>query len=179
MSSKIIPRGFTYDYGDTDVYGDYGDIVRQYQPTDFDSRQMIDLGYFDINPLVAIKQLNNVIEVADLFKDTYTCPVTKYVHHPIIPCFVLTENPTPYGDLVKPSYKEMMLDEDWNTKDELIKSECDLIEHELTPIKQIILGSGYTCCTLPSDGSYSIVPVSVDFDNGDVLVCLALVWHNK
>ena len=59
------------------------------------------------------------------------------------------------------------------------KHRAYLEELALSRIEQVLLGSGYTDFTLPSDGSVGVSWQFVALSNGDVLLLAGLEWFNK
>lgn len=55
----------------------------------------------------------------------------------------------------------------------------DFNECEVSIIDQVLLGHGYTLCTLPSDGSPELEWMYVELSNGDRIIGPGWMWYNK
>lgn len=93
-----------------------------------------------------------------------------------IPLVLLYNNKDVYDflkNITDKSYNSYILDSDFTKhlyKDEIF---------ELNRIQNILMGTGYTFATLPSDGTYSKKLVKIDLENNDSLICSTFIWYNK
>jgi hypothetical protein len=71
----------------------------------------------------------------------------------------------------------MACDPSWNKIEEFESNLKD--DSELSDIDTAVIGPGYTSCCLPSDGSKSLLPFEATLSNGDLLIMVGYVWHNK
>jgi hypothetical protein len=109
----------------------------------------------------------------------YICPYTSYEHYGIVPVAILTDAPDKYINAARVNLREMLGDKEWNAPDCDITDTDDLQKTYLSQIDNIILGTGYTCGTIISDGTSSTEPLVLELSNGDHVLCFAKVWYNK
>ena len=83
-----------------------------------------------------------------------------------------------YKDVKEPgSWNAMPFDHDWFRGMHGNRHEEDMFK--LDGLRKLMMGSGYTSFTMPSDGSPGWAKVGVALDNGDRLMCWAWEWYNK
>lgn len=177
---KIIKHEFKTT-GDTDVYGNYGEYCKNYDPSIFDDKHVIPLNYFGASGRKVLKllapYLNNVEVLVD--SSQYDCPYTEYTHYGLIPVLITTDDPTKYLVKMPEWLREAAADKEWNRPKFDLSDEQELQENYLTSINTILLGSGYTTMTIISDGSNYTEPMVLELENGDNILCFGKVWYNK
>ena len=135
--------------------------------------------YVKDNPFNALQQFGIR---SDIFRlDTYDCPITEMIFYWIVPKYILANNEY-FTEKEKKDiwYMSMMHDKDLMLG-RLIedKDKVPLKIDRPGKITQCMLGPGYTFGTLPSDGSDELVPVEIQLDNNDILICWTHIWYNK
>ena len=102
---------------------------------------------------------------------TYWCPWEENQYYWMIPLVLATNNPDAYK-LDKwrwhRGFTDQKLSHAMQIKDEFVNS-----------ISIALMGHGFTEGTLPDDGLANKELVIVELSNGDRLICLTWVWHNK
>lgn len=160
---------FEHPYGD--LYGDYEEYVRLHNPKDI--RQAYTLSAIDVNPWRALHEI--APEAAELLQtlSEYECPYVEATYHAVLPCFLLTHHPERYESFLRQaSIKEYWAELTNGTP----KSTC---VNNISSFQHCLLGTGYRDYALMSDGNFSYQYVVADFDNGDSILCIAMIWHNK
>ena len=141
----------------------------------------IRLSYFSLDPKKTLKGIVDRDLTNQLFQaSSYKCPFNGYLHTSIIPIAILTDNPMDYVNAHNqysnkvPPWAEMACDPDWMKCEDM----ADLID-EITPIGDVLLGSGYTNIFYPNDGTPDRSIIGIDLENGDTIVFAIMTWYNK
>lgn len=121
------------------------------------------------NPWIALQQFG--ID-ASAIKTKHKCPYTDYEYFSIIPTALLLN--TDYDYKVRHWAPDYVMD--WEFHKNMWKKEELLRLHD---VERLLLGSGYTTCTLSTDGDRSLIQRRVMLDNGDALWCFFWEWYNK
>ncbi len=176
---KIKEQSITYEHPYGDLISNYENYIREFDYDEYQDLNILQLSYFDPNPWKAISKIYHLNQSSFkklLYKSNYECPYTDRKYSALVPVAIFSNEIEKYFEPNKYYwFKDMACDKEWNLKDINIAS----LDVEPTKFQQLILGSGYTIGTLISDGSNSILPVTVDLDNGDYLYCYSYIWHNK
>lgn len=123
------------------------------------------------NGTVGSSQVDKIIE-----KFTYRCRYTDRDYIAVLPIAIITNDINKYlsiDGLVVPWLHESLNDQKW------IKHFYPLSEFSLSSISKCILGTGYEKDFIVEDGCFSNDYSKMEMDNGDFILCVNLVWHNK
>lgn len=127
----------------------------------------------------AVKELNVDISYFDKFK--YNDPYYGYEHSALVPvmAFIKPEHKEKYRKILSSSVSSHTLDIVFDKEETFFREGFEDIDfHSENPHVKMLLGAGYTDCTLPSDGSVNAEYVTLTFDDF-YLICLAQIWFNK
>ena len=116
----------------------------------------------------------------------YQCPYTSMEFWGLVPLGVLAKDAEVYRKAFT-APGTYAGDFDWVTKDDReTHISLQLGEHGERTLDQVLssvtiamLGSGYTQGCIQDDGGNERALVTVDFENGDQLLCVAWIWFNK
>lgn len=190
ISFNIQPTKLEHDHGDYFI-GHYDHMIKAYKLANipqFKQFNMLKLAYIDINPWTALNHLAQQWKVFDCnsiksLQDScrYICPYTNNTHFALLPLAILTQDADAYfpKEHRKTWYYEMATDRTWNCKEDGSHLLPENWHVENDTILRCILGPGYTSMTLTNDGSPSLEAVSLDLSNGDTMLAITQVWHNK
>jgi hypothetical protein len=149
-------------------------LIHSYFTLDFDKTLMFPLVFFGhFNPFVTLKRLN--VHDQDLFVKSakYECPfLNSNIYYGLLPVAIQTNDSSVYryGPFSRSEY-DYVFDLDWQKT-----YQQSFFENE---ILTSYMGSGYTNCFLPSDGSHKIVDVKIELSNNDFIVAKTFEWYNK
>jgi hypothetical protein len=173
---KIVrqEKAYKHPWGDN-VYGDYDHLIRKAPKKLIGEQTLLFVTYFNSHRWEAMK--NFTVDVEELkTASTYECPITERSYTAILPVAIISADVKKYFDHYgdnKPWFFDMACDPTWNKYDS-----DDEIEG-MSSIDICLLGPGYTDSCYPSDGSKSLNLFVADLDNGDMLLLVGYVWHNK
>ena len=144
-----------------------------------DNLDAVCLGVLAVNTWYVLEKLG--VKVDD-FKEAvkYICP---YLDHGFFWCMpvALCGGIDKYRYKAREAFGKMYADYAFDTK--FINHTGDIgrtpLDWELSDVTRLWMGSGYTVCTLISDGSRSRVRVRVRLDNGDWILVETWEWYNK
>lgn len=168
-------KKYSHPYGDF-IYGD-DSLIGMFDKKLFD-KNILPLNFtYTVDSTCSAIGLTGVVKFMKQFE--YECPFNGYLHKAVIPVFIASdEDVARYfaHHINKPWYADMTTDQSWvKQRDE---HKCEAGEW-LTNLKAAMIGPGYTDMCYPSDGSASFDYCTVPLSNGDTLVCVTRVWHNK
>jgi len=176
--TKIKKQGKSLEIDFADILFNYTDFIREYSYEDVKSKKVLLLDYFSPNTWKAIEKIE-ILDKEDFSKlkdmSIYECPYTDREYTSLIPTMIWTEDIEKYFNGKNYYFKDMACDDDWNKSQ--YKEQIENIN--LSKIQKLMIGSGYTNCTLMSDGSTGLDKVFIDLDNGDILECVIYLWYNK
>lgn len=188
ITDPITFNNQTEKYGDEwgpCFIGTFRDRVREYNPKELHDLNMLNLGYFNLNPWKALRLLadHKIFDDAAVKKlcesSRYKCPITDNTYYALLPLAIFSDDLDKYfNEGFKPWYYEMAVDKSWNCQND--NSHLTYNAWRIySAVHHCILGPGYTECTLPSDGSADHEIVMLDLSNGDKTVAVARTWYNK
>lgn len=117
----------------------------------------------------------------------YVCDVTNNQYCAVIPVALLTRNLEAVLDEICrvatffPDWKrDILLDQPWvKTQVFTYITPDSEPSDKLTSYMSCWIGSGYTQMCSSFDGHFSKDFCELELDNGDRVICVTLVWHNK
>ena len=175
---KIQKQDKTLEFDCGDILFDYTDLIREYNYEEVKSKKVLFLDYFSANTWKALEKIE-LFDDEDFLKlkemSLYECPYTDREYTSLVPTMIWTDNPEKYFEGKNYYFQDMACDDEWNKSQysQQIEDVC------LSKIQKLMIGSGYTDCTLMTDGSTDLDKVFIDLDNGDILECVICVWYNK
>lgn len=175
---KVKNQEKSLEFDDADILFDFTEYIREYSKEEVNSKKVLLLDYFSPNTWKALEKIENLDqeEIAKLKEmSIYHCPYTDREYTSLIPTTIWTENPENYFEGTNYYFKDMACDDEWNKSQ--YKEKIESIH--LSKIQKLMIGSGYTSCTLMSDGSTGMDKFFIDLDNGDILECVIYLWYNK
>lgn len=179
MINFVPPQNpYRHPYGEI-FAGDHADHVREMQYKEWEDHNLFATSYISPvgwNALLSIRHFDKtaVGQWRDL--TSYECPYTHRTYYGMIPIGILTKDPLQYCPSPDVWYAKMACDREWNFPNGFLTS-SDLTE--LNEIQRCVIGPGYTHGTMINDGNSSLHPVVVDLSNGDAVLFITHVWHNK
>lgn len=180
---------YEHEYGDTDIYGKHYKYLAPIDWADFDvlNPMPISDGYGSNVWKLLIHFGISMKDVKNLKKwSKNRCPCSEMTYNAIVPLVILTDDATKYLDIMfpdrKPIFYDMFIDANHNRNmnwcvDEYVNKRKP--EYHMNNVRRAMLGSGYNEGILPSDGSNSFDFAAIPLDNGDKIVVITWVWHNK
>lgn len=170
-----------------------GDIL--YGEEYFEQFTKTDLKDVDIIPLRSINLLNPWQALRDFHVDPhpfqseveYYCPLLRQNYYWAVPTYILTKNIEQYLENTRHA---MLYRNDWEWLREMgkegsIKDPYNNIQQFerhilfMSRATNLLLGTGFTEGTLPTDGHGSLEEAKVGLDNGDFVTVNLWVWYNK
>ena len=150
----------------------------------------------DIIPLRYLNTLNPWKVLRDFHIDphpfqsevSYHCPLLKQEYYWIVPAYILTKDIVQY---LENTSHARLFEHDWDwlrkmgrenaEKDFLINNTQQFRDHILfmSRATNLLLGTGFTEMTLPTDGDGSVEEARIRLDNGDSIVVNLWFWYNK
>lgn len=124
------------------------------------------------------------IDIKALMKECmYICPWTGNKYFWFYPMLVMTDDLDKYKPKdTNPIEYKMWFDSEW-TRSMYLNLEPSESRHadflKVGDIVSSFLGHGHTDCTLPSDGNGDLDDLTVELDNGDLIVGKCWIWYNK
>ena len=170
--NKLTQEYCDFIYGDSSLLSDCNDELFK--------KDFILMQYYALNPFKALK--NFVSNVDAYFNNfNYNCPITNKDFCAVIPYAIVSDNIAKYKELTvsetgKSIYIDMVFDVPFNR--EYFNKGTDVSDC-IDDISTALLGPGYTMMCLPSDGMCAPKFVTVNLDNGDIVICIGLLWYNK
>lgn len=180
---ELVKQAKPYEHSYGDLFRGEKEIapfIREYDKTKDMRCNPLCLTHFGLNPFKSISRAlgaEGAAKLLELFEHSkYHCEITDRDYHSLIPVALMNGDPETLVCEDTPSFRvDMIKDDNWNMEQFDIENDIIKISH----IQQLFLGSGYDMCFSPSDGSHSFLTFTIELDNGDLVICKGIVWHNK
>lgn len=173
-----VESEWSHPYGD--LFVNNSKLITKLTEKDFKDVQFLNIHYIATNPIIALEVLP---ETQGMWKECskkfmYKDAILKTNSYAFVPLGILSPDISKYLDHYAhpPYWLDMALDQSW-VFDERIKEQ--LIKCEIPRTTNLLLGSGYTDFFSVNDGSWSLEPQYLTLDNGDKIIGVGIVWHNK
>jgi len=183
---KIIKskKPFKPDIGEI-LYGE--DYFEEFTKDDLKEKDILPLCYMNaINPWKVL-QIFSVDPYPFQSQVSYHCPLLNQEYYWAVPSYILTNDLAQY---LKGTRHAQLFQNDWDYLREIGREHykkdssgnADLHRDHLMFLSRatdLLLGSGFTEGTLPSDGSGEIKEAKINLNNGDFIVANLWFWFNK
>jgi hypothetical protein len=158
-----------------------GEYLRERPAALIETCNPMHLSYFGYNPFHALEKAGIHWKSMQPFKEAtvnFDDPYNRHAqYHGVVPDMILTNDPSAY-DMKNAFYPEMAADTAWNRDRYRDYVGGDETAHP-PQWARMLMGSGYTSGTRPSDGYGAIEHGYVGLSNGDYLRCYVWEWYNK
>lgn len=190
----ILPqKPWEHDYGDF-VYGDPQYLSNistdELNEIDFFNKEVLYMSFVGADGWRALSHViatmtgecieyanNSLSKIIEQFSYTSTYTDSKYIA--VVPIAIITDDVKKYIECISPWLRDSVSDQKWIGQFYPLELKEKNIVDVLGIIPKCILGTGYTDGFIIEDGCFSYEYSKLELDNGDYVLCVNLVWHNK
>lgn len=185
-------NGDFYHYGDPTwepkKYPDLMDFISKLiKPTNILMKKILET-HTPVHVINISKDINRQFKLLGLEESIltmfkYECPFNGFSHSAIIPTYYYCKNSElenrlfstiSDGTTLVPRYlKDIINDTEWYLSNYYRNYQ------QRDPLQNILMGEGYTDGCYPNDGSSREYPFLAEFENGDYIMFVMLLWCNK